>query len=495
MKSHIFTVTSLGFLTGVVGYFVHPTIFIGIIFAVVIFITTFFLKLKNKWLCLLLFCVFILSGFIWSTHYDRIHASKIPNELFDTRITVIGMVIDDPNRGINQTRIVVHDDELGNVLVTLGTGAMINYGDMVTLSGKLEQPGIFITDTDREFDYGNYLALHDVYGTMRAYDFKIIAHDHGNWFVEKLFAVKNIFVSEITRIFPSPESGLFAGIIIGEKSLLPKNNLNDFQIAGLTHMIVLSGYNITIVAVAMIAILAWVGLGYRARRVGAIIIIPIFLIMTGLGASSVRAGIMAMIVFILQITTRPSQPFRIILLSLCAMVFFNPRTLLYDPSLHLSFLAFIGLVYMTPVIEKIFAKLQILLRTRLRQGTVKTKGLLTELVMQTIAVQVFVLPYILYMNGRVSLLLFFANILTVPTVPIIMGTGFVVTIIGIIWNPLAMIIAYPIKLALAYIIWIAHIVAAINVTTFTIPPFGVWWVIGVYFVIMIYLIRHHNYHY
>lgn len=484
MKAGTITATSFGFLIGVVGYFVHPAIFIEIVFLIVVCTAIIFLKIKNKWLSLFLFYILTLLGFMWAAHYDHVHVSKIPGELFNTRITITGMVVDDPDQGINQTRIIVRDDDLGNVLVTLGTGAMINYGDMVSLSGKLEQPGTFITDTDREFNYGNYLALHDVYATMRSYHIQITANDQGNFFKEKLFAMKHGFVSEITRIFPSPESGLFAGIIIGEKSLLPKNNLNDFQIAGLTHMIVLSGYNITIVAVAMITLLAWIGLGYRGRRVGAMIIVPIFLIMTGLGASSVRAGIMAMIVFVLQITTRPSQPFRIILVSLCAMVFFNPRTLLYDPSLHLSFLAFIGLVYMTPVVENIFTKLQI-----------KTKGLFSELAIQTIAVQIFVLPYILYMNGRFSALLFFANILTVPVVPIIMGTGFIATTLGIIWNPLGMIIVYPIKIALSYIIWVAHSVATINVTTFTIPPFGIWWMIMVYFVIMVYLIRHRNYHY
>jgi len=259
--------------------------------------------------------------------------------------------------------------------------------------------------------------------------------------------------------------------VIGEQSLLPKTNLTEFQIAGLTHMIVLSGYNITVVALGAMLILAMVGFGYRARRVGAIIIIPIFLIMTGLGASSVRAGIMAIIVFALQLDTRPANSFRVILITLAIMVAINPYALLYDPSLHLSFLAFVGLVYVSPITEFIFSKYN-----------VAEWGGMRDLLIETMSVQIFVLPYIVWMSGRVSLFIVLANLLVVPFTPLVMGAGFFVTILGMVYFPVGFIFAKPISWIMTYMLSIAHIVASISATTFLIPAFGGWFLAGIYFV-------------
>lgn len=389
--------------------------------------------------------------------YEQMHVSQIPEDWFDHKVTISGIITQDPDRGLDKTKITL--GVLG-ILATIQNGDTVSYGDKVSVSGIITRPENFMTDTDREFDYVNYLEARDIYGLMNVSSIEIISHHNKSLFVERLFTIKRYFVDTIRDLFPKNEAGLFAGIIIGEKSLLPKDVLADFQIAGLTHMIVLSGYNITIIASCMITILAYLGLGYRGRRIGAMIMIPIFLVMTGLGASSVRAGIMSLIMFLLEITTRPAHSLRIILYTASSMVFMNPRILLHDPGFHMSFLAFIGLIYVTPILEKIF----------------KTRNLIIE----TVAVQIFVMPYILWMSGRVSLLLIVSNILTVPLVPIIMGAGFIATTIGMISYSLGALLAIPIKLGLTYIIWIAHQVALVKTLTFVIPPFGSWVMIGVY---------------
>ena len=397
--------------------------------------------------------------------YEQVHVSHIPSDWFDKKITVTGIITEDPDRGLDKTKFV-----LGNlgILATSQMRITVSYGDKVSVTGIIKHPENFMTDTDREFDYVNYLAVHDIYGLMNVSQIEILDHHQKSIFVENLFLIKKYFVTEIKNLFPKSEAGLFAGIIIGEKSLLPKEVLSDFQIAGLTHMIVLSGYNITIVATSIITLLAYCGFAYRSRRIGAMIAIPVFLIMTGLGASSVRAGIMSMIVFLLQITTRPAHNLRIILYTAGIMIFLNPRILLHDPGFHMSFLAFIGLVYVTPVLENIF----------------KTQNLIIE----TLSVQIFVMPYILWMNGRVSLLLLVSNILTVPLVPIIMGTGFCVVMIGLISYPMGALLVTPIKFGLSYVILIAHRVASIKGAVFVIPPFGLGIIILTYLAMITYLV-------
>ncbi len=408
--------------------------------------------------------------------YERVHVSQISEDLFNKKTTITSVITEDPNRGLSNTKIVL--GELG-IMATIQNSVDVAYGDRVSVSGTIKYPENFMTDTGREFDYVNYLAMKDIYGVMNAATIQVLEHHQKNIFVEKLFTAKQSLVKTIKKLFPKSEAGLLAGIVIGEKSLLPKSALEDFQIAGLTHMIVLSGYNITIIATVTITALAYLGFGYRGRRVGTLLIIPIFLIMTGLGASSVRAGIMSMIVFLLQITTRPQYSLRIIFYSAGVMIFMNPRIFLHDPGFHMSFLAFIGLVYVTPVMNFYFNKNE-------------SEFFLKKLIIETLSVQIFVMPYILWMSGRVSLLLLFSNILTVPFVPFIMGAGFLVTSTGMLFYPLGALLVWPVKLGLSYIIWIAHGVASVKVATFVIPPFGIWIMLVVYGVLVGYLIWFHR---
>lgn len=404
--------------------------------------------------------------------YEHVHVSQIPEDLFNKKTAITSVITEDPNRGLTNTKIVL--GEYG-IIATIQNSEEVFYGDRVTVTGIIEHPENFMTDTGREFDYVNYLKMHDIYGLMKASHSEAVSHHNKNICKEYLFRIKKYFVDALKNIFPKNEAGLLAGIVVGEKSLLPKEVLSDFQVAGLTHMIVLSGYNITIVAIVFTTLLAYLGFGYRARRVGAISIIPLFLLMTGLGASSLRAGIMSITVLFLQITTRPAHNLRIISYTAGIMVFVNPRILLHDPGFHMSFLAFVGLVYVTPIINFYFNKNE-------------SEFFLKKLIIETSSVQIFVMPYILWMSGRISLLLLVSNILTVPVVPMIMGLGFIVTVLGMIFYPLGVMLAFPVKIALSYVIMVAHWVASVKIATVVIPPFGVWIMLWVYGVLIAYLV-------
>lgn len=417
-----------------------------------------------------LIVVTVLAGrYFW---YEKTHRSYIPEMWFTEKTEITGIVTEDPDRGLDKTKITL--GELG-ILVTLPSAVDVSYGDKVSVFGKLEHPENFITDTNREFDYEHYLAVHGIYGILRANDIKILSHHHGNKVYEKLFALKRYFVGMITKLFSKSEAGLFAGIMVGEKSLLPKDVLNDFQVSGLTHIIVLSGHNITLVTIGITILLAWTGLGYRTRRGGAILIIPLFLIMTGLGASSVRAGVMAIIMLLLQMMTRPAHTFRIILYTVMVIGWMNPRILLYDPGFHLSILAFVGLIYVAPLVKEWATRMP------------ELWGIGT-LALETFSVQLFVLPYILWMSGQISILILVSNILVVPLGPFIMGGGFVATILGLVHYPLGVPLAWIIEQGLSYSIWIAHLIGSVSQAVVTLPPFSGWWVIVVYVVFVVWMV-------
>jgi competence protein ComEC len=211
---------------------------------------------------------------------------------------------------------------------------------------------------------------------------------------------------------------------------------------------------------------------------GALIIIPLFIIMTGLNASSVRAGCMTVMVLLLQITTRIQESWRVVLFALTGMVMINPVALVYDPGLHLSFLAFIGLMYCSPITKKWFARLPSFFRLR-------------DVFSETLGVQLFVLPYILYMSGMVSLLILFSNIATTPFVPVVMMGSLVVIGLESTMNGFAGPIVIIVKLLLTYIVTSARFVAHNEWAIVTVPAIAPIIVLGIYglFTCIIYMVH------
>jgi competence protein ComEC len=160
------------------------------------------------------------------------------------------------------------------------------------------------------------------------------------------------------------------------------------------------------------------------------------------------------------------------------MVYINPRILLYDPSFHMSFLAFIGLIYVTPIIKNFSL------------GIPEVFGL-KDLLLETFSVQLFVMPYILWMSGRFSIFLLIANIITVPLVPLIMGFGFAAALLGMVIYQVGLVIMGPVSIGLSYIIGIAHYVASLSFGIVIVPPFSVHLMFLAYAIIIIVLIYYH----
>jgi competence protein ComEC len=297
------------------------------------------------------------------------------------------------------------------------------------------------------------LKLHDVYATARLKNVQILSQGKPS-FWRDVYSVKHSFVKSLEKIYSGDDAGMLAGVLIGQKSLLSEGVLNELAQSGLTHLIVLSGYNITVIALFMMRLLA-------------ACFVALFIAATGFTAASVRPAIMVIMLFSAQIATRQANIFRVILIALLAMVIASPIALVYDVSLQLSFIGFLGLAYLSPIIEPWFEKFD------------EWHGM-RDLVSETIAVQVSVLPYLIWMSGIVSLLVIVSNAITVAIVPLVMAAGFFDVLLGFISTSLAKILALPVKFCLAYFLSVAKIVAACDFLILKFPSFSGWWIFTIY---------------
>ncbi len=444
-----------------------------------------------------------ITRVLFSLHLDVPDMSRCLKQ----EVSGIGIITSEPERKESGQVFVVSTQELFTATTTsqsCGSKVLIRmktklyprfeYGETIHFKGKISQPFNFKSDSGRSFDYKGYLAKDDVFfeiksavarriqpgstSTMADNLLSKIEVDHPFNYLSKsfaakivakisslLFSIKRHFVANLEHTLGEPHAALAAGLVVGEKNALGKDLLNDFRIVGLIHIVVLSGFNITIVGDAMRRVLAFLPRvwGISVGGIG----IALFGVMVGGGATVVRSCFMAGIALSADLIRRDYDVVRALIFAALIMLIQNPMILLHDPSFQLSFLATLGLILLASPIEK-------------KLTFIPDRFGIRGIVASTIATQIFVSPYILYMMGQISIIGMVVNILVLPVIPATMLVVFLTGAIGFIYLPAAQIFGWISYFLLSYELHLVEWFARLPFASVTLPIFSDWWVVGFY---------------
>lgn len=386
--------------------------------------------------------------------------------------TFTGVVVQDPEQRQTTLHAVVAlsdregEEVLGKVLLFLERGEDISYGDTLSISGEIETPEAFETETGASFDYPGYLAAKGIGAVMHRPSIEVL--ESKSSFFGGLYGLKHAIERAITRVFPEPSGGLLKGMLLGEQDALPEKLTEAFRRSSLVHIVVLSGYNLTMVALALMWLLSLVPrISERTKLMLGAISILLFAAMVGFSATVVRATVMALIALLAQALRRPKAAMRALVVAAAVMVLHNPLVLAHDPSFILSFLATFGLITLSPFFS---AKLS---RVPERFG-------LREIASATLATQIFILPALIFYTGSLSIVSLPANLLALPLVPPAMLLGASAAGFALLSNAIAFPIMLPAYVLLSIVIGIATLAssvpgAAIDVSMLQSPLiFGVY---------------------
>ena len=381
------------------------------------------------------------------------------------RVTYRGVIVDDPQASGEKKRILFHpEDAKGNISFTVPMYPTLSYGDFISVSGILVKPEAFLSDNGRLFDYPSYLALQDVYYQIQLPHVKLISrgevNGRGSWVKKKLFAIKHTFLERLSVLFPEPHSALLAGLLIGEKRSLGKDLQDEFRRAGIIHIVVLSGFNVAIIGHAMMRLLSF--LPKRAATIVGIAFISLFTIMTGASATVVRSAMMSSFALLADASYRTYEVTRALFLVAFLMVLYDPRILAFDPSFQLSFLSTLGLIFISPLVER-----------RLIWVHEKVRAIIVA----TLSTQIFVLPFLLYSMGDISLVAPIVNVLVLPAIPLTMLFGLITALLPSILSLPFMAATYGL---LEYELSIVHFFANLSSATLPVAYFPGWLMITCY---------------
>ncbi len=387
-------------------------------------------------------------------------------------VSLIGIVDDEPDVREGKTHLTValrdtsHGNTTeavyGNVLAIVSRYPEYHYGDVLQLRGKFEHPKAFAGTDGRIFDYPTYLATKGIHYQMLYPNVIKKEEKKGSLVVATLFLIKEKFINGLGMVLPEPHNALLSGLLLGGKQSLGTEWLDRFRVAGIIHIIVLSGYNMTIVAEWLVVIFRFLGF-FGSLTVGGVGII-FFAIMTGGGATVMRAAVMALLVLLSRASGRTYTMGRALLIAAALMVLQNPSILAFDPSFQLSFLASLGLIFVAPVVRR-------------RITLLKQMPTLEEVLVSTIATQIAVLPVLLYQTGMLSLVALPVNLLVLPIIPLTMLLGFIAGVVTLLLPPLGFVVALPVYALLSWILGVARYASEIPHAALQLPITPLWVVI------------------
>lgn len=315
------------------------------------------------------------------------------------------------------------EDELTGRLKIQGFGESAVYrGDLVEVSGKP-----YPTRGSRQATL-SYAAL------------KVLGRNHS-----PIDTVRRRFAAGMASVLPEPHASFALGLLIGQRTTLPKRFTDNLSAVGLTHIIAVSGYNLTIIVRA-------------TRRFGkkrskyqvtllSLLLIGSFLLVTGFSASIVRAALVSLLSLWAWYYGRAFRPLLLLALAAALTAGWNPLYIWSDIGWYLSFLAFYGVLILVPLV------------VRRLYGADKQPRSLTLLFYETIGAQVMTAPLILYIFKEVSLVALVSNLLVVPLVPLAMLLALVAGLGGMIMPALGGWLALPASFLLAYMIEVVNALA------------------------------------
>lgn len=434
-KSQIFFYLLLAFIAGVsAASFVPPPVFVlWLIFsagaAAVFFGALAGLGRKKAIVagCVIMSFSFGAFWFVWSSSFTPSPFDDVINK----KIEFSALVDKEPSRNSRTQRLVLRDAASGaKILAIVRSYPSYAYGDTLLISGRVERPENFSED----FDYVSYLAKDDIFYRVSFPDIKIISRGGGSRMYRALFALKSSFAAGLNRNLPEPHAAFIAGLILGERRSFPPELTEKLQITGTSHIVALSGYNITIVADAFMRALSFLFIPFSWAFGLAMLGIIFFTMLTGAQASVVRAAIMGILVLIARREGRLYRMRNALALAGAVMLFHNPKILRFDVAFQLSFLATLGLIYGAPIVEQYYQKIKLRLTPPARKlrlikenrdhAGIAKKSFFHEIVVSTLAAQLFVLPLLVYHFGRLSLISPLANLAILPFIPSTMFFGF-----------------------------------------------------------------------
>ncbi len=338
--------------------------------------------------------------------------------------TIVGTVISPPRISNRSQNFIIALASSQKVLVYTDRFLQVAYGDTIVADGLLRS-----LSPQEDFARVKGVSLTLSFPHIR------MVRAGSKWsFLKMLFSFRATVASVFERILPADYAALASGMLLGQESSYFSPRLRTaMQGSGTTHLVALSGYNISILIGALYVVFGYL-FSRRATFFIALCCVVVFVVMTGAQSSVVRAACMGSLVIIAQHASRVYDFKQSVAVAGFFMVLLQPAIIRFDMGFILSFLSLFGIAYIMPLLHRLYT---------FRHPTLEV---IKKLACETIGAQAMVLPLLALSFGGISLVSVCANMLILPLVGVIMFLSCFIGIMGLIALPVAQVLVvtlYP----------------------------------------------------
>lgn len=402
-----------------------------------------FWALSKKGVFFVFGILFAFGSFLSWYHQQNLESQIDP--YFGKDVTIYGTVNRFPEKRQRQIYIYLQAQKIcekdscrdldEGVLVKSTTNQSFHYGDRGWFQGRLSSPKSF-----SGFDYESFLKRLKVYSLLDLHEFSLEEAGKGFWLNQWAYHLRQKFHTNISSFVSYPYSVLTEGVLLGVKESFPPLLAHFFQQAGLQHIIVVSGFNVSVIILLLLALLK--PLGPQITFVFITLAVISFIALTGADPPVIRAGIMGIIGVYALWRGKSNDALNALLFAGVLVGIWNPSLLRYDLGFQLSFIATLSIILGGKFAEKKLSWIP--------------QPLCSILSISTVA-QLGVLPFIGAFFESVPLGGFIANIFIEPWVPILMLTGFLTGLFGNFFTEMALFLGLITEIVAAIIFWYARI--------------------------------------
>lgn len=291
-------------------------------------------------------------------------------------------------------------------------------GDTCRFQGELKEPKS--PTMPNAFNYKQYLHDHHIHWQLQVRSIKHCRSDKKTlleWVLQ--FRVKGLTLIE--ENFPSTSEGIVQALLFGERSLLDEDVEIAYQKLGIVHLLAISGLHVGLLVGAIYSIMIYFGVTHEKTRLILIIILPIYMILTGASPSVVRASFMVILYFLIKSSKAKFTPTDVISFTCLVLLFINPYYL-FQVGFQLSYIVTLGLLLSSKIIGSY------------------THSVVKLIVVSSVA-QLCSIPLILFHFFEVSLISLPLNMIFVPfysliILPLSISSTLIVTITPPLGAPL-----------------------------------------------------------
>lgn len=455
---------------------IYTSLFVSFVI-LVFFLCVFFYIRKYLLLFVLSTLWFVIWAYVSDFNLEQINKNlEIVNNYFDKN-TKIEVEIKSVSKISDERITYIWEIKSldSNILKNIKAEININWNE------KLEKWTIIKLETKiykyepfDSFEYEKYMFSKGLYFRVYAYNYEIIWQEFVNFVVKYIWQIREDILSKIRKIYTKNEAIFLWWILVWARENLPETLSTNFNNSWLTHLIAVSGFNITILIIFFGFIAKYFPPFIRFIFISTIILL--FTILVWFGAPVVRAAIMWIIWYFAVVSWRQSNILAVIIFTLILMITYSPLSINYDASLHLSFLAVLWIIYTEKFFEKVFKFIPEMFEIRTATSI-------------TISALIFTFPIMMFNFWQVSIIAPLSNVLVTWTIPIVMFIWFISIIFYSIFPILWMIVGYFARILLRWDILIVNIFWEFD---YSIIKYDFWeysWYLEVlYFMVLIFVI-------